>query len=442
MKICRGANPRPAQAERWCVDGPTGLLQVGQAHGGLYWMVARRQVFYVAGFDPIDAPAQYRRFRREIEKFARTWGIATEVSDLQGSAAGMPGSWEVRARGPDWFTEADFQLLDWQDFVREEIARPVVRQLIEGMVAFVDFLFSGTAIRYFRAAWPYGAFFAVPFLNVLWFALAALGAGLGAALALKTCGVFIQAVVALAAAVAVFAILMSTLGRRWRVRQALADWIFAREYMYGRRQQMTARVKEFAQAIVSAAQAGQHDELVVIGHSLGATAAVATLRQALAIDNQLTQRGTKLCLLTVGSTIPKLALHPAAGALRECASRVAAEPGIDWTEYQARRDVISFFKFDPVRLRRFDGNVQGRKPHIRLIGMKDLFTPETYSRNWLRQMRLHYQFVMANERRAQYDFFMFVCGPAEFARLSNAPGGPLDLIQSDGSLLHGSGALP
>ena len=39
-------------------------------------------------------------------------------------------------------------------------------------------------------------------------------------------------------------------------------------------------------------------------------------------------------------------------------------------------------------------------------------TTHTYKRNWFRHMRLHYQFVMGNEKRALYDFFMFVCGPA------------------------------
>jgi hypothetical protein len=35
----------------------------------------------------------------------------------------------------------------------------------------------------------------------------------------------------------------------------------------------------------------------------------------------------------------------------------------------------------------------------------------TYWRFRLRFMRLHYQFIMANERRTTYDYFMMVCGP-------------------------------
>jgi hypothetical protein len=50
-------------------------------------------------------------------------------------------------------------------------------------------------------------------------------------------------------------------------------------------------------------------------------------------------------------------------------------------------------------------------------------------------MRLHYQFVMANERRSTYDYFMMVCGPIPFARSTVAPSGPVELIASDGALI-------
>ena len=244
--------------------------------------------------------------------------------------------------------------------MRDEIARPAIAQLVEGMIAFADFLFSGTAVRYFRAAWPYGTFFLAPFLNVLLFTALAVGAGVGAAQALAKYRRAVAAVAGVAVALAVFAVLMRWLGRRWRVRQALADWIFAREFMYGRR----PRNGRAARGIRAAhcrrrRERAADDEILIVGHSLGATMAVLALdARARALTASLTQHGPKICLLTVGSTIPKLALHPAAGALRDCGTRVAAEPAIAWTEFQARRDAISFYKFDPVTLKRFDGNVR------------------------------------------------------------------------------------
>jgi pimeloyl-ACP methyl ester carboxylesterase len=339
----------------------------------------------------------------------------------------------VSAKGPNWATETTFELLDWQDIVRDEIARPAVAQVAGGMIAFGDFLFSGTAKRYFEAAWPYGAFFLVPFLNVILYAAVAIGAGILAA-GWAPENIAIMAVIGALVACGVFALLMRWPGGRWHVHQALADWIFARAFMYGRRPAMDARLEQFAQRFIAVAQAGGCDEILVVGHSLGATMALMMLTRALEREAGVARRGSKICLLTVGSTIPKLALHPAATRLRAGAARVAGEAPLAWTEYQARRDAISFFRFDPVTLKRFNGNEEGRKPHIREVGIKDMMMPESYLRHWLHTMRLHYQFVMANERRANYDYLMFVCGPADFATLSLAPGGAPDVFDADGAL--------
>jgi hypothetical protein len=53
-------------------------------------------------------------------------------------------------------------------------------------------------------------------------------------------------------------------------------------------------------------------------------------------------------------------------------------------------------------------------------------------------MRMHYQFVMANERRAVYDYFMLICGPAPFRRIIAEPDGPAGLYRADGSYIVGS----
>jgi pimeloyl-ACP methyl ester carboxylesterase len=395
-------------------------------------MIARRHVFYLAGFDPIDASAQHRRFRREARKFDGVWDVSIAVSEMEVGPGGVPDRWFVNARGPNWTTNTTVELLDWQDLVRAEIARPVASHLFHGLVTFGDIWVSGTAWRYFRAFWPYGVFFLVPFLNG--FLFAAIGIALGFIVA-QLVDINAAVTIAIVAVIAcgVFALLMRWPGRRWRIRQAFADWIFARAFMYRRRQAMDARLDEFAQRLVERVRAGGCDEIVIVGHSLGATMALIVLSRALDTDPAFATGDPKVRLLTVGSTIAKIALHPAAGHLRDCAARVAAAPALAWTEYQARRDAISFYKFNPVTLDRFKDNVPGRKPHIRLVGIKDMMTLESYTRHWLHQMRLHYQFVMANERRAPYDFFMTICGPADFEKLSLAPNGAVDLFDGDGT---------
>ncbi len=393
-------------------------------------MISRRHVFFLAGYDPIDLRSQHSRFRREAAKFEKTWGIAAGVSEMEVSGAGE--RWSLTTHGPGWTTSTIFEPLDWHDIVAADLARPPIPRLAQGLITFFDFVLTGAAARYFTASWRYGLFFVMPFFNLLMFAAIGIGAGVAAAHLAGT-GVLASVVITLVIAAVIFAALTRWPGRKWRTDQALADWIFARDFMHGRRRDVEDRLDSFAKRIIAAAQANEADEILIVGHSLGATMAVEVVVRALEQDAQLTGRGPKISLLTVGATIPKIALHPAGKKLREGMARIAAQVGIFWTEYQARRDPISFYKYDPLALRAFEANEAGRKPWIRLIGMKDMLSPATFKRHKLNHMRLHYQFVMANECRASYDYFMLLAGPAPFAYVSELPGGMLNAYGEDGS---------
>jgi hypothetical protein len=403
-------------------------------------MVQKRYFFHISGFDPYDAAAQYRRFVRELARFATTWNVKAQVSAAHENSAAN-GRWMVTAQGTGWRILTSFELLDWSDIVRGELKRPSGRQLGRGMATLADLICSGTAWRYFMANWRYGMFFLMPFLSVFLFAAIAIAAAgyVATAVAAALMSTFWGIVAAAPAAALVFAVLMRSPGDRWRVAQGLADWVFARDYMRGLHPDMEARVDAFAARLVACARRAEVDEIVVAGHSLGATVAVDLLARAFDRDPALGRHGPKLCLLTVGATIPKLALHPKGGWLRKRARRLAAEPSLAWAEYQARDDFISFHKFDPVRLTRLDDRPPPKpppvcRPVIRRVQVHQMLSAPTLRRFRFNYMRLHYQFVMANERRTVYDYFMLMCGPAPFARTIAQPNGPDDLYAADGSL--------
>jgi thioesterase domain-containing protein len=408
-------------------------------------IVRKRYFLHASGFDPYDAAARYRRFVREVARFTTTWNVKTQVSAINRDGA-CGGHWTVTTQAPGWQVVTVFELLDWSDIVRAELKRSSGRRLYEALATFTEFLCSGTSWRYFTANWRYGMFFLVPFLNVFLFAALAIvagcyaGAAISAAIASTLWGV--AAAGGVAAAVLVFAALMRWPGERWRVPEALADWVFAREYMLGRHPEMDARIEAFAARVVACARRADAQEIVIAGHSLGATVAVDVLARAFDRDPRLGRRGPRVSLLTIGATIPKLALHPRGAWLRANARRLAAEPSLTWAEYQARDDVISFHKFDPVKLARVPSHgsgpqaAQGRQeqdsPIIRRVQIHQMLNPPTLRRLRFSFMRLHYQFVMANERRAAYDYFMLMCGPAPFRHTVTQPNGPADLYDADG----------
>jgi pimeloyl-ACP methyl ester carboxylesterase len=327
-------------------------------------------------------------------------------------------------------------MLVWDDIILSDFARPTTRRLTGSSLALLDFLLTGSAARYFKASWQYGLFFQFPFVLALGFLVVAVVIAYYAASSLPA-SYTLQIGLFVPLSAVLFITLLHWPGRRWSVLHGLDDWIFSWEYVHARRPDVEARVDRFARALVARCRDPELDEIVVLGHSMGSTLAVEVVARALEIDPDLGRHGPAVCLLTVGSTIPKFALHPAGQRFRRHAEQIVAEPSIAWAEYQARSDLISFYKFDPVRLTRFYGDPMRGKPLMRRVWIQDMLTPSTYWRIRLKFkiMRMHHQFVMANERRSTYDYFMMICGPIPFARCTLSPAGPVELIASDGAFL-------
>jgi hypothetical protein len=404
-------------------------------------MVRRRHVYHVAGYDPMDAGAQYRRFARQLDVFRRTWNVDASVSALEQASDKCRAWWTVRARGPNWQVEAVHEALLWDDIVRADFRRPLALRLLKAAFAYCDLIVTGTMFRYIVANQRYAIFFLFPIFSVVLFAL---GGWLLARLAIGFLGLEGVAAAALGVpiGVAVFLVLLRWPGRRWRVEQLLDDWICAHDYIHGSRPDIDARLELFAEALLARARDAALDEIVIVGHSLGAMLVLDVIVRALVRDADFGRRGAAVCVLTIGATIPKFALHPRAQAIRRRIAEVAAEPSIAWTEYQSRADTISFYKFDPVSLRHIADDRLDGKPVIRRVQIHDMLLPETFARCRTHVLRLHYRSVMANDRRAPYDYFLMVCGPVAFSDWTISPLGLLDFLAADGTCRDASRPRP
>src|SRR5438477_7859628 len=114
-------------------------------------MVRRRHIYHLGGYDLIDADAQYRRFARELEIFQGTWGISATLSNLERSDERSRASWTVRACARNWRVEAVHEIMLWDDIVRSDLGQPLPARLIKGAAAYLDFIATGTMIRYITA---------------------------------------------------------------------------------------------------------------------------------------------------------------------------------------------------------------------------------------------------------------------------------------------------
>ncbi|NJL08178.1 MAG: hypothetical protein HC900_07870, partial [Methylacidiphilales bacterium] len=137
----------------------------------------------------------------------------------------------------------------------------------------------------------------------------------------------------------------------------------------------------------------------------------------------------RLALMTVGSSILKIGLHPAATQLRRDASIVASSPKVFWVEYQALVDIINFYKCNPAQEM---GLEVERLPEVRTVRIRKMLNEKTYRRFRGDFFRMHRQFVMGNERRYHYDYFMILCGPVPLEARVFSPETAMAAVSADG----------
>jgi hypothetical protein len=387
--------------------------------------VAKRLVFHIGGYDPITShDGAQRRFVREIARFQSTWSVKAVVDSLHDTADQI--RWRVTTAGPDWLVETDYRLVRWHDVIEDFGRRSIGSRISAGILAFLDFVLTGTLWRYLLTNWRYAVFFLFPFVT---FALLIAAAFLIGALAFKISG---SIPVAALGGLFGFAAVLAGPWRWLRLGDLFDDWIFSREYIRYGHSEIEQRLDRVAAELVAAASNSAADEILVIGHSLGAVLAVDLLDRALKLDPALGRNQTPVTFLSVGSSILKIGLHPKALRFRRMMERLARSRAIFWGDYQALVDPFNFYKSRPMAEM---GLASEHEATVRVVRLSRMLNHDIYQRIRFNFFRLHCQFVSGNDMRTSYDYFMLTCGPVSAKSQTLAPDGAVSMIADDGGLV-------
>jgi len=390
--------------------------------------VTKRCVFFLGGYEPLAPERQYERFIRELARFERTWNVTTSVSDMSLSDDHAIALWRVETRGPNWSVETEYRSLLWGDVVVADFGRSDWARIPRGIAAFTDFIVSGTAWRYFAVNWRYGLFFAYPILIVASF----IAAAIAAAWFSVRLGMPLPFLFAPLIAFAVFAGLLIFPGRYVMLPYMFDDWIFAQELVRRTRPGLDARLQAFAEEIARRRRQGGYDEIIFMGHSLGCALKLDVADRVLRIEGGSGPAGETFNMLSAGSSLLKIALHPAGAWLKDAVARVSQYKALFWVDFQTMLDIISFYKVDLVKALRLPETGQ---PIVKRVHLRDMLQRETYRRFRGNFFRLHRQLVMGNDKRYFYDYFMICCGPFRFETRLRDPDSMTAAIGPDGSLL-------
>lgn len=375
-------------------------------------LIKRRRVIYVPGYDPQGAPGYYGLFEYGWKRFKRVWEVNSTLSPLK-IVSNELASWKVTTSGPDWEAATDYEFIRYEDLLEENLGRPIVWQIIAALQWAVGDVISGATARIIRASWKFEVHHLLfQLMMVLWLVIA-LGAGsIALVIARVSLGLAMWMALPLAAAIAAAVFLaLRPLAERLLVIRINNGWPYFRKFGRGQPTFFDRPINSAAERLIAAANANDADEVLLIGHSGGAPLVLPIVARALERDPDLGRHGPSVVVMTLGSIMPGVALHPRAQWLRDIIRRVANEQSVLWIDCQARQDVLQFWNFDPVAGVGVDAGPQRCNPLVWQVRFRDAISPERFKRMRLNFFRLHYQFIMPSEVRAPYDYFTLTCGP-------------------------------
>ncbi|MFE1602471.1 alpha/beta hydrolase [Methylobacterium sp. ID0610] len=373
--------------------------------------VRRRHVFYVPGYDP-ESHKRYRAlFARELSRYAKRFALWRRISPATASPDGRVQSWTVEAGGDGWETHTTYEVLLWDDLVRQDFRRPLWVTMLLLTAGVLQTTATTQLFRMYRLNWKYGNIILYPFVMTLALVLAAGGigwfvAGLPTGLG-PAANAGLGAVAGFAALAAALAILPHY-DHRIFLRQLINDWVFNWQHSNGWRRDYEERLSWFADYAAARGRAVGADEVMIIGHSSGALTAVEVAARLL---ERTEGSGTALSVLTLGGGLPLVALNPLAQPARAAIARLVESDRVVWADYQAPQDWMNFPGFNPARDLALPPLARIANPLIRSTKFRELLDPAVYAKISFRPFRMHFQFLMSNDRPGEYDFFALTLGP-------------------------------
>lgn len=392
-------------------------------------VVNKRDVIFICGYEIAPPDIHHKRFARELERVLTTWNVKSKVSPITMTPDKHFGEWTLETSGPNWKVDTNYKIFWWGDLIATDFEMSTWKRLKAGLAAFFDFTFSGALLQYFKMNWRYALFFLYPYVLFA-------GAGVGAYLISRFAFSWFAPGSNLSLPVSVLLGIAGSIGslllppRPFYIAYLFNDWHFAHELVHGRRTSLDARLDKFARELIEIVKKSTADEIVLVGHSLGAVQVVDVVSRAKKIDPQFGRGKVPIRILTVGSSLLKIGLHPGADYLREATKHVANDPDFYWVEFQALSDMVNFYKSNPVGDM---GIPLTGSPIVQIVRIKHMLKKDTYDGLKRDFFRVHRQFVMGNEQRYFYDYYMICCGPIALPDRVSYHDGAVNSFGADGS---------
>jgi hypothetical protein len=376
--------------------------------------VRKRIVFFIGGFHPLGPALYHPVFKSEAAKQAALAGYKLAVSE-RGNEGQMVSRWQViyeDAQGP---VQTDYVSLRWDDIIRHQWPRG----WLWGLQALYDAYWipfkRGHLFKLYPLRPPTAITFLIPLLLPLLSGV--FGAIVGAALALFGAEFLAQLGAPespwIHTALGLAGFVGTVAAMHWRYLRLRAYWLLRIYRFIGARSRqpikaLDQRERDFAERIQAASAAGEHDEVLVVGHSLGVNLGVAALAHCVQMD----PNGAEISFLSLGQSLPLVTHLRGSQTFVSQLVQVAHSHRVQWVDVTAPHDGSCFAFVDPVAAAGASQR-DPAAPSPKMVNARfaRLFSPAAYRKVCRDRFEIHFQYVRAGQKLGDYDYFAITCGP-------------------------------
>ncbi len=359
----------------------------------------KRDVFYIAGYDP----RSYRHYYTLFKKESALCDLKTSLSKAQTSKE-FP-FWELSSPK----VEVCYTFLAWNDIVRDSWTQNTFNAFKDAFNVFRIYIITGLFIKFGKESifqlitgfYPFFyvlfsllfscflAFFVFVFAKAYVFWFFALVGGL-------CCGVFLHKT-------------LFKLGKKLAVFWIARICVFCASWHKIKQNALEERLQRFSDLVFDTLKTHQNAkeyEIILLSHSVGTVLCIEVLARILLLCKQKKQDFSRHKIITLGECIPLVSYQKKSLDFRkklEFLSRF----DLKWYDYTSIIDGACFPQVDFFTTSGIKG---GFRPKFYSSKFHTLYEEEHYKKIKKNKYKAHFLYLMNSEIKGEYDFFNFVIG--------------------------------
>ena len=370
--------------------------------------IKKREVFYLAGYDPRGARHYHNLYKKESILQSKVNGMDIKVSSRKRIEKHIQ-RWKIDSYTDNNLTQTNYNFLEWDDIIRKDWKKSFLSLFTDLIYALKIYIFSGLIFKYGKISpvQMIAAFYPVAYLLFTLF-VSCMTWYISILYTEEYLPLIVAMIISLLPAYLIMKICMY-IGNSLAVFLLLRIYVFSAQYVFEKSDDLEERMDEFAKHIrkvIDSAEENEIDEILIVSHSVGSILAIPILAKAL---TQTNTSFSNVSIMTLGECIPLVSFIDEATTYKDSMHTLASQPNVCWLDYTTAIDGACFPLLDYYKHSGVHG-VFKSKPQYLSPRFHTLFSKQRYGKLRKNRYLTHFVYLMSTEITGNYDFFKMTSG--------------------------------